>query len=545
MTPPDPDLTTWLTTKTAALLQVPVHYIDPAQPLASQGMDSMGMLELTGDLAMHLGRELSPSLVWEHPTIQALASHLSRSASEGDEPPIVPVSRDTLLPQTFAQERMWRQYRFNGPDPRETVVRRFVMEGGDLDLNVLQESVTRLMYRHEALRTTFDEVEGIPVQKIHPTPLHRLEIVDLSGEEEPDQKARELMRQTARQPFDLTAGPLTRFHLFILGRGNYRFLLVSHHIIRDGESNRILMEDLTQIYQAAMGEEQAGSPVLPPAPLTVQTADFACWQRAWLKEDGPAYNKLVDWWNQLLGATPPEPACLGLRWDNAPATGDADRCQVSHMLAPELIQRLVDLAMKEASSLANVIYTAMVIALGRHGTAPAALIGRYVTDRRRPVLRDLPGLYINLVSTPMPDVAGATFLQALRTVTDAANEMTLHQDLPFEKLAEARSEAGLYAPHPQIIFNYRRGAEMPEHFADGITLKHWRTGKSSKSIPWGMHINGLDKENGLRIKVAFDSTIYDMDKVELMTQDLVSILTDTASLITEARTDPASFAVPR
>jgi acyl carrier protein len=536
-------LTAWLVEKTASLLQLPVHYVDPAQPFASQGLDSMGMLELTGDLAAHLGRELPPSLIWEHPTIVALASHLTQTSSEMDELPIVPVPRDVPIPQTFAQERMWREYQVNGHDRRQIVWRLLRLTGDELDLPVLKDSVTRLMLRHEALRTTFTEAGGMPVQQIHPSPLGELEIIDLTGQEGAEQSARGIIEETVKQPIDLAVGPLARFHLFVLGKGNYLFCLLIHHIICDGESNRILIEDLGQIYQAALAGANAG--ISEPAPLTVQTADFATWQRQWLKEDGSAYTRHVTWWNELLGSTPPSYACAGLRWEQAPTTLDPEQCRVGRLISLKTLQKLEALSVQEGSTVANVVYTAMVLALSRHGTDARALLGSYVTDRRRPALRRLPGLYVNLIVMPMPQVPAGDFLEALHTVTEALHQIALHQDLPFEELAKARAKAGLYAPHPLMIFNYRRQAELPEFLVPGVTISGWKTATKRKrtAIPWGMNIAGVENDAGIDLHAIYDVGLYDPAKVDAMLEDLASILFTVAESFTGARTDPASFAV--
>lgn len=518
------EITAWLTTRIATILQQPERYIEAAEPFTSLGMDSMAMLEITGDLASWLGRELPPSLLWEHVTIDALATHLSVSPAELDEPPIIPVPRTSAIPQTFAQERMWREYVEKGPDPRQTVLRKLTLTGAELHLEQLSASVTRLIERHEALRTTFTDENGIPSQRVHPTPLSPLEIIDFSDQEDAEQQAKSRLIQLKRLPFDLTTGPLARFYLIKVGEGDYRFCIILHHILCDGESVNILLEDLSQIYRERMGEDNAAS--TPLHHLTVQTADFASWQRRWLEPTGPAYSRHVNWWNQLLGKKEPAPACTGLRWENdPPSTPDVSQCRVKNTIPLEEVQRLRDLSLAEGTTLANVIFTAMLIALGRHGTAPRALIGRYVTDRRRPALNPLPGLYVNLVVMPLPELKG-TFREALQEVAALVHEMTLHQDLPFEELVLARQKDNRFAPHPMIIINHRRRPDLPEEFATGLKLGNWRTKEGTPSIPWGMNLVGLETNQSTDLHAHFDIKVYDPAKVRLLMEDLVTLLRD-------------------
>ena len=530
------EIKAWLITRIAAILQQPERYIEAGEPFTSLGMDSMAMLEITGDLASWLGRELPPSLLWEHVTVDALATHLSVTPPERDEPPIVPVSRDGVVPQTFAQERMWREYVVSGPDPRQTVLRKLTLQGVDLHLEHFTKSVSRLMVRHETLRTTFTEDNGIPVQRIHPAPLSHLEVIDLSDKKEAEHHARSLLIELKHPPFDLETGPLARFHLIIIGKGDYRLCIILHHILCDGESVNLLLEDLSHIYRELVGEPDAATTHLPPLP--VQTADFATWQRRWLDPAGPAYGSHVAWWNQLLGKKEPSPACMGLRWETEPpASPDPRQSRVVHKITPEEVQQLKNLAATEGTTLANVIYTAMLIGLGRHGTKPQALIGRYVTDRRRPALKPLPGLFVNLVVMPLPQLQG-TFREALREVSALVHEMTLHQDLPFEELVLARKDK-YYAPHPHIIINYRRRLDLPEEFACGLKLEDWRIGEGKPTIPWGMNIVGLEKDQSIDLHAHFDINLYDPAKVRLLMDDLAVILRDLIQPVSPPAPAPA------
>lgn len=527
MTPED--ITSWLVEKTAAILQIPPRHIDPSQPFASQGLDSMGMLELTGDLAAMLNRDLQPSLIWEHPTIQALASHLSLTmdSHEAQEPPISPVPRVGPLPQTFAQERMWRGAQVTGPDLRQTVTRRFQIAGDELDVKLLEDCVKRLIMRHEGLRTTFGEMDNVPVQIIHPSPTTALQVTDLSDIPDGPDQALQLDRETRVIPFDLATGPLARFSLYILGKGNYFLTLHIHHILCDGESNRILVEDLCQLYQNGLNHA-APDDGMPP--LTVQNADFAVWQRQWLKKGGKAHLKNVAWWNDHLGNIAPPHACDTLKWAQPPEVPDASASQVSHKVPGEQIRRLRAVAVQQDSTFTNILYTALLVALARHGTPAGALVGSYVSDRLRAPLRRIPGLFVNLVAMRMPEGADGPFFPFLAKVTQTMRQIAAHQDLAFEELVNHRSENGLYAPHPQIIFNSRRGAEMPEHLAPGLSLARNKAGKTAKEIPWGMNIIGTETDDRLNLRAHFDTGLYDPGKVRPMFADLVSILDETASL---------------
>ncbi|MEZ0385941.1 MAG: condensation domain-containing protein [Verrucomicrobium sp.] len=518
------DITTWLVDKTAAILQISPHNIDPAQPFASLGMDSMMMLELTGDLAAWLGHELSPSLVWEHPTIYALAAHLS-SGLALQEPPIVPVGRDIPLPQTFAQERMWRAIMNGGPDARQIVSKGVKLQGDSLDIPLLDKCLVQLVERHEPLRATFGEHDGHPIQISHPAPHTLLRVQDLSASPDAEDSAWSDFLADKRRPYDLATGPLVQCTLYILGEHDYRLGLHLHHIICDGHTFAIILQELSFLYQ----QTQSGTQISLP-PMSVQTGDFATWQRHWLRPDGPAYAAHLAWWNDFLGTQSPAPACATLRWAQPPAVPDPGQISTMQTLPNDLCDRLRDIAVREGSTFANLVLAAFMVALARRHTPEGALVGSYVSDRRRPAVMNLMGHFVNLIVIRMTSHMDRPFLDVLRHVSDTMTQVSAHQDFPFENLAEARAAAGLYAPHPQVIFNYRPEVQYPDPFFRGVHLSDWMYRQPAAGIPWGMTGSTLHTPEGLLLKIHFDTGLYEPARVQALKDDFVAILKSAASL---------------
>ena len=199
-------------------------------------------------------------------------------------------ARSESAPLSFAQQRLWFLAQY---EPAATV---YNMPGafrlsGRLDTAALKLSLNEIVRRHESLRTTFSVVDGEPVQVIAPPAEFSLPVLDLSdnfaraGEEE----AQRVANEVARQAFDLEKGPLFRSQLLKLGEDDHVLLLTMHHIVSDGWSMGVLHRELSALYRAFVHGEPS-----PLEELPLQYADFAVWQREWLR--GEVLEEQLTYW---------------------------------------------------------------------------------------------------------------------------------------------------------------------------------------------------------------------------------------------------------
>ncbi|MFP2930485.1 condensation domain-containing protein, partial [Pyxidicoccus sp. 3LG] len=207
-------------------------------------------------------------------------------------------ARSGALPLSFAQQRLWFLDLLEPDSPRYNIPAAVRMAGA-LDVTALERALAELVQRHESLRTCFPaDASGNPVQAVTPTaevPLGRVDLSSLSAEHRGEEVAR-LAREEALRPFQLAHGPLLRTTLLRLAETEHVLLLTMHHIVSDGWSMGVLVREVAELYRAF----QAGQPSPLPA-LAVQYADFAAWQRGWLK-DGALEQQLAYWREQLAGA---------------------------------------------------------------------------------------------------------------------------------------------------------------------------------------------------------------------------------------------------
>ncbi|MBD3559220.1 non-ribosomal peptide synthetase, partial [Planktothrix sp. FACHB-1355] len=220
----------------------------------------------------------------------------ANSTSKNNTISLVPISRDRNIPLSFAQQRLWF---LDGLVPNNPFynVPAAVRLTGSLNLEALSQTFNEIVRRHEALRTTFVTVEGQPVQVIHPALKVYLPIIDLQdlplGERE--KKALRLTAQEAQKPFNLSTEILLRITLLRLSATEHILLLNMHHIVSDGWSIGLLIQELAILYTAFANEQPSPLPELP-----IQYADFAYWQREWLQ--GKVLETQLSYWRQQLNA---------------------------------------------------------------------------------------------------------------------------------------------------------------------------------------------------------------------------------------------------
>ena len=222
-------------------------------------------------------------MVFENPTVAALAAWLGKARPGGvveeELPELQRAERGREAPLSFAQRRMWFLDQLD-PGSVSYTVPNSIQFNGMLAPEKLDMALSEIVRRHESLRTTFLSREGEPFQVIHDPQPVRIPLLDLTAlpAEERQEAARQRAREQSRQPWDLGNGPLFRAQLICTAPQEHLLVLTMHHIITDGRSTGVLAHEMAVLYQAFTQNKR--SP-LPAPPL--QYADFAIWQRDWLK----------------------------------------------------------------------------------------------------------------------------------------------------------------------------------------------------------------------------------------------------------------------
>jgi amino acid adenylation domain-containing protein len=412
-------------------------------------------------------RELLPYEVplralFEARTVARLAQvieEISRQTHTRSVPQLQPLPRPEHIPLSFAQEHFWFLAQLEPNNPFYNVPLALRLHG-ILEVEALQASLQAIVQRHEVLRTTFQLHNGQPYQVIAPYFSIDLPIIDLSALSPDAQESRivELTQAEARKPFDLQKDFLLRASLLRLSHDSHILLLTFHHIVTDGWSQEILYRELSICYRANRSGIQADLPSLP-----IQYADYALWQRQWLR--GSLLQEHLSFWTNLLSGAP---TILGLPTDKPrPATQRYQGQTITSILPASLLADLQALSQEAACSLFVTLLSGFAILLARMSAQQDLLIGTVVAGRSVRELEALIGCFVNTLAlridlTGNPDVK--QLLQRVRTMTLDA---FMHQDVPFEHVVEALQIERDASRNPliQVLFilqNASSTTPMPE-----------------------------------------------------------------------------------
>jgi amino acid adenylation domain-containing protein len=336
---------------------------------------------------------------------------------------ILPIPRDGQLPLSFAQSRLWFLYQLEGATGTYNMTGALSLSG-PLQVEALKQALRTIIQRHESLRTSFQTVDGVPVQVIDPQPVWELTMVNLAGKET---EAEKLAYRESQTPFDLTKSPLLRVTLLKLQPEKHILLINMHHIISDGWSIGVFIRELSHLYGAFVAGKEATLPTLP-----IRYADFAVWQRQWLQ--GKVLGTQLEYWKQQLADAPP---LLELPTDRPrPAIQTFQGKTERFWLDSKLTQELKALSQQSGCTLFMTLLAAFAVVLSRYSGQTDIVIGSAIANRNRREIEGLIGFFVNTLALRLDlseKPSFATFLKQVQTVTQDAYE---HQDLPFEMLVE-------------------------------------------------------------------------------------------------------------
>ena len=415
-------------------------------------------------LRQTLGVELPLRELFEAPTVASLARRIddARRRREGIVvPPLGSVARsEGPVPLSFAQERLWFLDRLE-PGSAAYNIPAAVCLRGPLEISRLTAALGAIVARHEALRTVFREAEGKPEQVVRPASAEwALPLVDLSALEPRSRQARaaELAREEASRTFDLAAGPLVRATLLRRDAAEHHLLLTFHHIVADGWSLGVFVDELANLLLRLSSDFETRGPKL--APLPVQYRDFAVWQRSWLTEEVMAGQ--LEWWREQLEGIPPLE--LPLDRPRGPVPGGRGRRVALH-LEPELTAGVRRLARDQGATAFMVLLSALGALLTRVSGQRRWSVGTPIANRGRKELEGLIGFFVNTLVLPadLDRLPRSTFAALLEQVREHTLGAYAHQDLPFEKLVEALQpdRASSHTPLFQVMLVYHNDPVVP------------------------------------------------------------------------------------
>ncbi|MEV6062150.1 amino acid adenylation domain-containing protein [Nocardia asteroides] len=515
----------------ATLLGVPEIGLD--DDFFDRGGNSLLATRAIARIDQALGADLVVRDLFEAPTVATLAARVRPGAVTAPRPPLVPAQERGIVPLSPAQQRMWLLNRIDPDSPAYNIPLVLRLRGA-LDTSALRYAVADVLERHEALRTRFpaDGPGAVPYQEI--LPVSAVLPTGLPVEECEDPRDRVMWLLAGG--FDVTERVPLRAGLFTvpdndpLAEEEHVLAVVVQHIIADGASLAPLARDLVVAYRARV---EGRSPSW--APLPVQYADYALWQREVLgdehDESSTAARQLAFWRHTLAGQAGtvelphdhPRPPHASLRGADVITTWPAD-----------VHARLAELARAHNASLFMVVHAALAVLLARVSGSTDIAIGTPIAGRGEPELDDLVGMFVNTLTlrTEVAPQRGFDELVALAREVDLA--AFAHADLPFERIVEEVAPTGTVSHNPlfQVVLSFHN-TEAPVLRLPGLTVEAMdlaaRPAKFDLQVNVEPRLTATGEPDELGLVFTYATDLFDESTVAAFARGLTEIVAAVAA----------------
>ncbi len=438
-------------------------------------------------------------------------------------PQLVPVSRQSTLPLSFAQQRLWFLEQLVPGNPFYNVPAAIRLTG-QLDFTALQQAFNAIAQRHEALRTNFVKIDG-PAQIISPNVNISLPIVNLQHLPVKDRQlaAGQIATESAQRPFNLATDLLLRVKLLQLDETEYVLLLNLHHIVSDGWSLGVLIRELSVLYTAFSTNQPS-----PLPPLPIQYADFAHWQREWLQ--GEVLESQLSYWRSHLADLP----LLNLPTDRTRPAVQTYRGATHNLELSNLTSSLEALSQQAGVTLFMTLLAAFQTLLHRYTGQADIVVGSPIANRNRSELEPLIGFFVNSLVLRVDLSDNPTFRELLARVREITLAAYDHQDLPFEKLVEELHPERDLSRNPlfQVVFALQNAPMQPLELP-GLTLNPLKFDVNTTRFDLELHLweqghglSGLWEEMSEELSgfVAYNTDLFDASTIARMFQHFQTLL---------------------
>jgi amino acid adenylation domain-containing protein len=475
------------------------------------GGDSVLVMSLVARIRRALGRAPALADVFNEPTVAAVARLLPPPPAAGSGTalpgPALPATVPAQMPLSFAQQRLWFFEKLLPGSPLNTIAAAFRVDGG-LNVAALSAAVHGTVLRHGALRSTFGLDGGQPTCRLREVVEPPFEVVRLP----PDEHLTDRADALARLPLDIERGPLLSVTLLDAAPAGRLLLVRLHHLVGDARSLEILLDDISEAYQARRaGHVHELSPPTHPYP------QYVAWQRGWLTDEQAARH-LAFWRTELAGAPP----LLELPTDRPRPPVQRYRGAVYYRtVRPDHSAAATTLGRVEGASRFMVLLTVWAAVLSRYAGQDDLVIGVPVTGRSQPEFDRTVGMFVNTLPVRIRLTGAPTFRQLLCGVRDATFRALAHRDFPFEQLVEhlrpARSTA--YGPVFQALADLQR-APSPRLPGAAVTP----VGVDTGTARFDVSLSFLVRDTGVVGAYTYSTDLFEPATVERMAGHFETLL---------------------
>ncbi|WP_326101593.1 amino acid adenylation domain-containing protein [Paenibacillus alvei] len=454
------------------------------------GGHSLRAMTLVSRIHQTLEAEVPLRQLFLSPTIESLAAALE--AAEGSTfEALVPATLQAAYPLSSAQKRLYVLQQLEGAELSYNMPAALRLTGA-LDRQRLEAALQALIARHESLRTAFAAVDGEPMQRIIEAPGFTVMYEEARGAE-----AQAFIRRFLR-PFDLGVAPLLRTTVVRLDETDHVLLFDMHHIISDGTSMNILVQELTKLYA---GEELA--------PLRLQYKDYALWQQGY--RQSAAYRKMESYWlNQFAGDLP----VLSLPTDAPrPVVRSFEGDRVEFELDSMLAEAVRGLARENGATVYMVLLAAYSALLGRLSGQEEVIVGTSIAGRSHADLQGMLGMFVNTLALRMNPSGEKSFSAYLQEVKQTALGALEHGDYPFEELVEQVVKQRDMSRNP--LFDAMLVLQNTEQAELELAGLEWTPYPiESGAAKFDLTLSVSEHEQGMRCTLEYASKLFERTTIE-------------------------------
>ncbi len=486
--------------------------------------------KMVGDPRFHTHKEIDPTLAdkWQSlPEGDRLSLHavkLAKKLEYSVNPEDLPankvrlkrVSRQNLMPLSFAQERLWFLDKLD-PGNSAYNIPGVVRLKGNLQVDILKKTIDKIVERHEILRSSIQTVDGkayLHIENDLRLTIDEYDIPEQGLQNSQDDLTRFVFDEI-QKPFRLDESPLFRIKLIKVKDNDYVLILTMHHIISDGWSVGIFIREFTEIYRSLISGKE---PVLPE--LKIQYADYALWQREYLQED--FLNEKLQFWKNYLEGVPP---LLELPTDKPRPAIQTFNGDLFKFSIPENISlQIKDLSKKENVTVFMILLGAFQTLLSFYSGQDDIIVGTPVANRNREELENLIGFFVNTIVFRNDLSDNPTFIELLNSIKKDTPHVFSHQDVPFEKLIDSLNiERDVsHSPLFQVMFTYqnlpRTKIELPGLALESVELE-------SKISKFDLSLTMMEAgESKLAGSFEYNTDLFERSTIERMVQHFLNLL---------------------
>ncbi|MBA1200986.1 amino acid adenylation domain-containing protein [Pseudomonas capeferrum] len=475
------------------------------------GGHSLLATRMISRLRQALGIDVSLRSVFEAPVLADFVEQATQGGTKGIGA-IERVPRSQPLTLSYGQQRLWFLWQLDRLSAAYHIPAVLHLQGA-LNVEALRQSFQALIARHEPLRTTFLQDGDHARQVIHDYLELDWELETLETADSDEAGAR--VEEEVLRPFDLEHGPLLRVRLLRRASDEHVLVLTQHHIVSDGWSIPIMVDELVQLYES---HREGRASTLPA--LQIQYADYARWQRSWM-DNGERDRQLAYWQTQLGGEQP----VLQLPIDRPrPAVQSHAGARHCLVLDEALAQRLATFARGQEATLFMVLLASLQALLHRYSGQADIRLGVPVANRTHWQTERLIGFFVNTQVMKAEFDSRTTFATLLQQVKQAALGAQMHQDLPFEQLVEALQPERTQSHSPlfQVMFNHQALIQREPRSLPGLTLRDWP--REQRTSQFDLTFDTAEADGTLQASITYSTALFDGSTIERLGRHWVHLL---------------------